>query len=374
MLKKTAGQRGNKPICVTAFCAIFAIALLATSAEEACAKERLVLNVSDLLRQKPTPRAGQIALSPSGQLAACGVAHRAKDVVFVWNTTTGKLQATLDFFGGIPTAGVARICISPDEKVLTTVGTSIDPEEPGSFVHRWDLTSGKKIESFSVPEGGINLALSSDGKYLVTYTRKDPDKPANIANIWNLQTKKKVGSVKLRSFMVVCGAIDKNGKYLVLGGSDGEIIISSFPSGKTIHSIKTEPQVPVDRFNPWPSVDFVDLSADGRLVVSHHQAGPTQQGGLNQLWDATSGKPIGQPFKSSCVESRFTPDNGVLVSSEPGSLVFRSVDKQEVLHTIVSEGKERREMKRMVMSPDGKTVSTASGIDTIHVWTIPQFK
>jgi WD40 repeat protein len=363
-----------KSIALTCFCAILGVLLLSSTALDAFAKERLVLSLSDILRQEPIPQPGQIGLSPSGRLVACGVVHGAKDVVFVWNTSTGKLQTTLDFFRDLPTAGVARMNFSQDEKVLTTVGTSISREEPGSFVHRWDLTTGKKIESFLLTEGGNNLALSPGGGYLVTYNRKDTDKPANIADIWNLETKKKVGSVKLRSFWVVCGAIDKNGKYLVLGGSDGEINISSFPSGKSIHSIDTRHQVPVNKFNPQPSVDFVDISPDGRFVVSHHEGGPTRQGGVNQLWDAETGKPIGQPFKSSCVECRFTPDNGVVVTSDPGSLIFRSVSKQEILETIVREGKDRPAMTRMVISSDGKTLATTGMFDKVHVWTIPQFK
>ena len=328
------------------------------------AKERLVLKLSDLIREKPSPWVGNIALSPSGKLLACSVHHRVKNVVFVWNTATGKLHATLRFSDEPFTGGISKMAFSADEKVLTTVATSQNPEEPGSVVYRSDLETEKTIELFRLEEGGLNYALSPNGAFLVTVNR-DGAKDNNTAFVWDLAKKQKVLTQKVvRSPCVMCAAMDKDAKFLVLGGNDGEIHISHFPSGKMIHSIQSGPHVPKHP-GKGPGVLALDISGDGKYVTTYHEVE------VHQLWDAASGKPINKYFKSSCPISRFTPTANVLVSSDASSLIFRSVDKQEVLLKMDSKAKLRG-MERMVMSQDGKTLVTATA-GTIYIWTIPQF-
>ena len=94
--------------------------------------------------------------------------------------------------------------------------------------------------------------------------------------------------------------------------------VTAIPSGEVIRSVDTTHRVPENPSRD-PDVFFVDISSDGKTIVSRHLTNSTSVW-FNQLWEVSNGKPV----KSSCETPRVLPDNKTFVTSEGNDMVFRS--------------------------------------------------
>src|ERR1019366_4933122 len=137
------------------------------------ATERLVIKI-------PGESTRRITLSPSGKLVAGGAyVPREGNQIFVWDTTSGKLQTTLK---GRPSI-YAKIHFSPDDSVLTAVYTERSGTVVETIVKEWSLATGDEVASRGFYAGGGSRTLSATGKFLLV--EKDANCPIGI--LWDLQ-------------------------------------------------------------------------------------------------------------------------------------------------------------------------------------------
>ena len=116
-------------------------------------------------------------------------------------------------------------------------------------------------------------------------------------------------------------------------------------------------------------VNSVAFSPDGKTIVSGGDDG------ILRLWDITSGKAIGQPFKGhegSVISVAFSPDGKTLVSGgQDGTLRLWDTSGKAIGQPF--KGHESS-IKSVAFSPDGKTIVSGGEDKTVRLWDITSGK
>ncbi|HEY8985607.1 MAG TPA: hypothetical protein VIU15_39310, partial [Streptomyces sp.] len=130
------------------------------------------------------PASVTMAFSPRGDLLATASGLAATEnygnPIRLWNTSTGRLVATLTGFDN----GVQSIVFTPDGKTLAAGAAG----NPGT-VKVWDVTTGKLTAT--LPTGYV-IALSPDGKTLATSSEFAAD---HKASLWDITTGKRIAAL-----------------------------------------------------------------------------------------------------------------------------------------------------------------------------------
>jgi hypothetical protein len=120
-------------------------------------------------------------ISQDGLLLACTAHNHWPPAVQIWDTTTGRLVATLD-------RAAPPFAFSPDGRTLATV--SPEDHDRSSNVKLWDTTDGHLVgalshEKFAQPAA---LAFSPDGRRLAAGrpTNFKPEPAEKTVTVWNL--------------------------------------------------------------------------------------------------------------------------------------------------------------------------------------------
>ncbi|MBR3412067.1 MAG: WD40 repeat domain-containing protein [Bacteroidales bacterium] len=149
-------------------------------------------------------------------------------------------------------------------------------------------------------------------------------------------------------------AFSPDGSRIVSGSSDGTLILWDAKSGKPIgEPIKGHTE----------TVTSVAFSPDGSQIVSG------AEGNTLILWDVKSGKPIGEPMKGPAhvLSVAFSPDGRRIVSG--------SADETLILWN-AKNGKPIRKLKNghthavyaVAFSPDGSQIVSGAGDNTLILW------
>jgi WD40 repeat protein len=148
---------------------------------------------------------GQVSravFSPDGTLVATGGDENDR-TIRLWDATTGQPR-----FKSIkvPVGRVASLLITPgNEKVVTGSGTT---------VRVWDVTTGEQIKPLSHAGSILCLAVSADGKRLISGSRD------RTAVVWNLTTYEKVATLAGHPGSVSSVAISNDGSRALTGTED----------------------------------------------------------------------------------------------------------------------------------------------------------
>lgn len=156
-----------------------------------------------------------IAFSRDGGLVVAG-SLGTKNPIIVWDVATGK---QLHAFADLP-GGPGQLWF-PDNQTLLAAFTILGGEESGSTrvitrVISWDLTTGKRGKEIELPRGGANLAISPDGKWLVT-RHKFPDTKGTV---WDTTNWKEVATLE------AVAAGDKNFASATFS-ADGGVLVTA---------------------------------------------------------------------------------------------------------------------------------------------------
>jgi WD40 repeat protein len=344
-----------------------------------------------------------------------GTLRCTKGAVQVWKAATRQEIARMSYAGGVD-----AVVFSPDSQYLLSVGCD---EQGGSCSGRmarvWEVRTGKEIahmsvDSYLVPiafsvdskyvvSGGIvweamtgkvisrstdpvsSLALSPDGKYVISGRLGDSDYMYDAARVWELMTGKEIARVTFREFGdSVPVAFGPDGKFVVSGGCDkteihlgvvcvrGTTRVWEALTGKEIARMTSGGNIASVAFSP-ECVSPPGASAErcGKVVAS---AGcdKTDSGsdcilGSARVWEAQTGQEIARMTYDGMVNSiAFSPDGKYVISG--------GCDKEELNHTC-TEGSARvwesttgKEIARttydgfvnsVAFSPDGKYVVSA---------------
>jgi RNA polymerase sigma factor (sigma-70 family) len=327
-----------------------------------------------------------LALSPDGKTLASGGTEEDR-TVRVWDLEAGEERHRFGTFSG----WVESVAFSPDGKALAA------GEQNGS-VHVYDAAAGKELCQFGLRDGTWvrALAFSPDGKTLaasgtdeksirffaaatgkerypygghqneVTAAAVTPDGKALLSAgkdgavcRWDLGTGKEVRRWVVQSGGISAAAVAPDGRTLVTAG------------GKALRLWDAETGAELRRFTGLKgTANGIAFSPDGKTLAAggweDHVIGLWDVGTVEPRLKITLPKPNGHNYGS--LPLVFTRDGKVLISG--------SADRANttIYFWDAATGKELRHIdqhaSRFALSPDGKTLATASWDKCVHLFDV----
>jgi len=319
----------------------------------------------------------QMTFAPDGKTV---VAWSSDNTIRIWDVATGKLLRRIGEPSGPQFMGiylarttVSNFAFSSDSKYLT-LGTN------GSSVRRWEVETGQELLTVNGHLGGVvALAVSADGKTVVTRGAE------RSVHVWDGASGQETSHFTVPGD-VTQAALAPDGQIVALGNPAGKLMVWEVRTGKELRQWQVS------------QGGFVGLafSPDGKTLASR---------GVDRMvrfWDPTTGKEIRQ---ISEVKDGETPPNNInafssLFSSETPNLVFSAAGATMAVmppadsrffrqaggrvqpqrgaslrRWDVSTGKPthsfeelRNAVAAFACAVDGRTLATANGDGSIHLW------
>jgi WD40 repeat protein len=273
---------------------------------------------------------GLLALLALGQGGGAAAAQAAK----------GEPPPTLQLQG--PPTGTWSLALSADGKFLVT-GT-----EDGARL--WDAASGREIRNFDCrgPHKGFVVAvcLSPDSRWLVTRRSHD-----DAAHLWDLATGKLLRSFKyaddeeINSFVGM--TLSDDGKRLAIGNQ-----IWDTASGERVQVLSYD-----------GPIDNVSFSAGGKLLAT---GGPD---GVARLWDAATGKQL-RAFAPTlgCSALALSGDGKFLVTAANNAVIrLWDTSTGKVIRTF---GGHTGPNFSVALSADGSKLATSGQDNVVRLWDV----
>ena len=189
---------------------------------------------------------------------------------------------------------------SPNGKFVVTVCPA--PDDPGkksgSELIVWNSESGQRVFStLTVSCTSTQVAVSDDGHWLAAFWK-------NAANVYDLRAASKVLPVLPHKNSIQSFSFSpQNRELLVISRSD--VYRWELNTGQLCFVLPHSMDVAAARF-----------SADGKLIVTCCLDRKLREGWA-QVWDASTGKPLGQPLKHryGVLGAAFSPNNERVVTA-----------------------------------------------------------
>jgi len=328
---------------------------------------------------------GAIALSRNGKyLVTIGGGG-----VKLWDVSTGKEMRSFD-----ESYGASSIALSPDGNFLV-LGTG------GGRARMLSLPSGKEARTFVSTDdgtdwGGTLVAISSNGKYLVTGNQMkgtvklwdlfsgqllrtfkhqkyvedidlSPDAKVlgivdgyeNIVSLCDIATGKEIRTFHGRTGERLNAAmlsldISQDGKYLATGDMHSTGTIWDLRTGEKIREFKGPETFETNQV----LVDKVAFSLDGKLLAT------SSSDHVVRVWDIASGALI-KSFSGTNGQVKFTSDGTLISGCEDHTVKFWNLPEGERIKTV---GGHTSEVVSIAISPNGKLIVTGNSDGTAKVW------
>jgi WD40 repeat protein len=267
------------------------------------------------------------AMTPDARWLAVG---STDGTTRLWDAATGKEVRA--FRGSQPTRVLA---VTADGKWLVT--------RRENTVHLWDLAAGKPLRSFTAEQDWPSVSLSGDGKRLATLSED-----GSTAQVRDAATGKPLCICKgLTGFVALSG----DGTRLVTGDGHRLAWIRDAATGKGIREFEGHTDL----------VTAAALSDDGKWLVT---------GGADRtarLWDAASGKAV-RTFKGHTSAVGFVAlvrHGKWLVTGSADSIRVWELATGEEVHTL-----HGWDVKSLSVSADGKWLATVRVSYPPKVWDL----
>ncbi|MGH9938898.1 MAG: WD40 repeat domain-containing protein, partial [Blastocatellia bacterium] len=240
------------------------------------------------------------------------------------------------------TAAVRRAAISPDGRLLVSVG-----EDKRVIV--WDFARRERLKTFNDHTDWIaSVAFSPDGKWFATASY---DKTVIV---WD--------AARLEKAAVLRGHREK--VVAVAFSPDGRLLVSSDPA-----SAAPEDDTILWRVGSWEKVGVIPLgvgeannllfSPDSRRLIFHSND-------PHNTWDLATGQPAANEFDHAWSGNNavFSPDGKRLVSvNSAGEVIFADWRRRSTLNRYPAHQDNGR---AAAWSPDGRLVAT--GAENVILW------
>jgi WD40 repeat protein len=298
----------------------------------------------------PDPAFTILYISPDGKYAISSTTLQ-EGTVQLWglDESVTRLQ---DFTYGAAVSG------APQNIAISADGTSVLIGYIGGSAVLWNISSGEILQIFQGHEAEVrSVAFSPDGNYVLT---GGLDKTTRI---WSVQT----GAELLRvgaSGIVNSVAFSPDGKAILTGCADGTVQLWD------VRPSLESPAFVSDRATPGGvSLSAVAFSPDGKSMAT----GGTD--GL-KLWDIDTGD-LQRAFADSGPIKygvKFSADGSSLLSGNSSSVIASvwAIQTGEQLQRFIlpvtnTSFHDTDSLNDVVLSPDGKTIATATS-HVMGVW------
>ena len=269
-----------------------------------------------------------LALSKNGTILAIG---RQDGTILLWNTNTRNFVAHLH-----QTNLLQKIALSPDGQTVASV------DDNGTII-LWNVAKLQPSHTLAPPGQQYqlwtrSLAISRDGKTLAAggcaKVRIDKTCAQGQIALWNVATGQPIGHPLLGQPSVADNvafsdvALSPDGQTLAAGSQDGIVLwnISTGQRGQTL-------TLPVEKgYSDYSDYyDYILFNADGKLLASYSQLGPSFS---FVLWDVAQAKPLAHAFHFPVTSNQgsvaFSPDGQRLASVVTDALYNNTVSLWDI--------------------------------------------
>jgi WD40 repeat protein/energy-coupling factor transporter ATP-binding protein EcfA2 len=318
-----------------------------------------------------------VAISPDGTLVATGSGRispldkQTDNSLRIWKTDTGEQLFRLGEAEGGHTDTVLGVAFSPDGRTLAT--SSLDEQ-----IILWDVETGTVIRRWQGQKDWVTrVAFTPDGQYLISVSGNFfitalpipglSTKDASVA-MWDVATGELVrifgepGEGHQGPIMSL--AISPDGRYAVTGDTNGLMIVWDIASGEEVRRMES----------PGDWVSSLAYTPDGRAFVA--ALGKPSIGGsgasstVAALWDVETGERLRQfvGHTNVVIAVAVSPDGRtVLTASADNSLILWDINTGEALQRF---GGHTDWVFGVVYTPDGRRAISASTDGTARVWDL----
>jgi WD40 repeat protein len=284
----------------------------------------------------------QASVDRAGALMATLDSHGA---IHLWDLRTGRRLAELDQPGSRAAATTTSLALSPDGKYLVTGQENFNARV-------WTLSPGREDKDTWKTEltrelyghtGPIrSVATSSDGTFLLTGSDD------TTARVWEADTGKLAAVLRGHTGPVRSTAFSPDGRFMLTSSLDG--------TARVWRATMGQPQAELTV--PTSTATHVETSAGSNVVAT------TGEDGVVRLWDARSGQKLAAEA------------TGYRVALAPGGAVAAIAAPDHVARVYeAATGRRRCELRghrgrinSAVFSPDGTSILTADEDGTARVW------
>jgi len=305
----------------------------------------------DQLCQQPS-EIWSLAVSPGGQWLAVG--EMEKGGLSIWDL--GTRQQVMRWVAG---DGPVQVAFSPREELLAfSVVTHWTSANPQFSVRLWNGTSRQIVAE--LPLGGecAGLAFTDDGRTLITYSAN----PENQVALWRVPEGTKLASHPVSSFDDAGGrkgtpfAVAHDGTVAAVGPDD-KICLMDLSDGQIRWTEKATDE----------SVKAIALSPDKKIIAS---GGGFVESAI-RLRDVATGREIArlEGHRAWIPALVFSPDGKTLASAS-GDQTIRVWDLTDPAHVPpprVLRG-HKLEVWRLALLPDGKTLVSGCKDGSVYLW------
>ncbi len=311
-----------------------------------------------------------LAFDPAGQTLLTAGEWGRENLAKCWDARTGALRAR---FAHGPGARVVSVAVSPDGKTGLTACWSHGPpgkafdigsmhiltEVPKGEIFRWDLAKGTSLGRLvEVPEEVMNATFVRGGQAVLVISAADANAPTTL-RLFDATSGKAIGPpVPLGNHRAEPVAVGPDGRRAVSGQGFGQPApqLWDATTGQPIGSPLADAG----------QVSAVAFSPDGTVFA-------TAAGNLARFWDAATGAPLCPPMvhKGGIGAVAFSPDGKALLTScnladHSGQVAFWDVPSGQ---SILPPRTFPHPVDAIAFRPDGKAVAAVSDGE-IRVWPV----
>ncbi|MGY5036113.1 nSTAND1 domain-containing NTPase [Streptomyces sp. 900116325] len=276
-----------------------------------------------------------VVFSPDGKTVATAGdddVMRGKVTVRLWDTTTGRKQATLPSVHN----AVWSMAFSRNGQRLVTAGT------PSAQV--WDVATVRAEGKPSISDGRLEAVGFVHGRAMAV---------SDTGRVWDVAAGRVTTTLAAPSSGEMLVAFSPDGRTVATGQHNRKIFLSNPVTGQVRTTLTTD---------STDSLQSVAFSPDGRTVATGSNSGAVR------LWDAATGRAEAslnghsRPVRTVT----FSPDGSTLASgSNDGTVRLWDATSHQSKITLTGHTSP---VESVAFSPDGSALASGSDDGTVRLW------